>query len=60
MDINEIICPCMDITVGAVKAAVASGATTVKEVQDQTGAGTICGACLDDIQLVIDQLTKEA
>ena len=60
MDVNELICPCMDVTVGAVKAAVASGATTVKEIQDKTGAGTICGACLDDIQKVIDQLTKES
>ncbi|MGN1165090.1 MAG: (2Fe-2S)-binding protein [Lachnospiraceae bacterium] len=60
MDVNELICPCMDVTVGAVKAAVASGATTVKEIQDKTGAGTICGACLDDIQNVIDQLTKES
>ena len=50
----------MDVTVGAVKAAVASGATTVKEIQDKTGAGTICGACLDDIQKVIDQLTIES
>ena len=60
MDVNELICPCMDVTVGAVKAAVASGATTVKEIQDKTGAGTICGACLDDIQKVIDQLTIES
>lgn len=50
----------MDVTIGAVKAAVASGAITVKEIQDKTGAGTICGACLNDIQNVIDQLTKES
>ncbi|MGN0353415.1 MAG: (2Fe-2S)-binding protein [Roseburia sp.] len=59
MDVNELACPCMNITVGAVKAAIASGATTVKEIQDKTGAGTICGACIYDIQDLIEQLTEK-
>lgn len=48
----------MDVTVGAIKAAIESGAKSVKDIQDQTGAGTICGACLDDIQNLIDQYVK--
>ena len=48
----------MDVTVGQIQAAIESGATTLKEVQDKTGAGTICGACLDDIQNLIDQYAK--
>ena len=58
MDPNEIICSCMDVTVGQIQAAIESGAKSVKDIQDQTGAGTICGACLDDIQNLIDQYVK--
>lgn len=59
MNLDEIVCPCMDVTAGMIKDAVEAGATTLKDVQDKTGAGTICGACFDDIQNLIDQFTKE-
>lgn len=42
-----------------IKEAVDSGATTLEEVQDATGAGTACGACLDDIQHLVDQFVAE-
>ena len=40
-----------------IKDAVDSGAKTLEDVQAQTGAGPVCGGCLDNIQAVIDELT---
>ena len=54
MDLNETICFCNDVTIGMIKDA---GAKTLEDVQAQTGAGTVCGGCLDNIQAVIDELT---
>ena len=54
MDLNETICFCNDVTIGMIKD---SGAKTLEDVQAQTGAGTVCGGCLDNIQAVIDELT---
>ena len=54
MDLNETICFCNDVTIGMIKDAVDSGAKTLEDVQAQTGAGTVCGGCLDNIQAVID------
>ena len=55
---NEVVCYCMNITKGAIKEAVDSGSHTLEEVQEATGAGTVCGACLDDIKQVIEELNS--
>jgi len=44
----------MSVTNGMIKDAVYSGANTLEEVQDATGAGTVCGACIDDIQHLVE------
>ena len=49
----------MSVTNGMIKDAVEAGATTLEEVQDATGAGTACGACLDNVQHLIDQFVSE-
>ena len=36
-----------------------NGATTLEEVQEATGAGTVCGACLEDVQRLVDQFVGE-
>lgn len=54
MDLEKIICSCLGVTNGMVKDAIDSGADTLEEVQDATGAGTVCGACLDDVQQLVD------
>lgn len=59
MNYDKIVCSCMGVTNGMIKEAVDNGATTLEEVQDETGAGTVCGACLDDVQHLIDQFVKE-
>ena len=59
MDTNKIVCNCYSITNGMIKEAVDNGATTLEEVQDATSAGTACGACLDDVQRLVDEFVAE-
>lgn len=59
MDFDETVCYCQNVTKGMIKDAFDQGAHTLEEVQELTGAGTVCGSCVDDIQLVIDELKKE-
>lgn len=59
MDSDEIICFCNDITRGMIEDSVRSGARTLEDVQEATGAGTVCGGSIDDIQAIINELTSE-
>lgn len=59
MDMDKIVCNCYSVTNGMIKEAVENGATTLEEVQDATNAGTVCGACIDDIQNLIEQFVAE-
>ena len=57
MSDDTIICSCLDITKGDILAAIKEkNLTTVEEITDATEAGSACGACLDDIQDVLDEL----
>ncbi|MDE7157702.1 MAG: (2Fe-2S)-binding protein [Lachnospiraceae bacterium] len=57
MDPDKVVCTCLNITNGMIKEAVENGAKTLEEVQELTGAGTVCGVCLDDIQNLIDEFS---
>ena len=59
MDYNKVVCTCMNITNGMIKEAVDAGASTLEEVQEATGAGTICGACVEDVEHLIEQFVNE-
>ena len=59
MDMDKIVCNCYSITNGGIKEAVDNGATTLDEVMEATGAGTICGACIDDVKRLVDQFVAE-
>lgn len=59
MNLDEVVCYCSNITNGMIKDAVDSGAYTLADVQRQTGAGTVCCACTDDIQRLIDYFATE-
>lgn len=59
MNLDKIVCNCLGITNGMIKDAVDAGASTLEEVQEATGAGTACGACVDDVQRLVDQFTAE-
>lgn len=59
MDLNKTVCNCMSVTGGMIKKAVEAGAKTLEEVQTATGAGTVCGACLEDVRRLVEEFTKE-
>lgn len=59
MDLDKIVCTCMNVTSGMIKDAVEAGASTLEEVQAGTYAGTACGACLEDVQRLIDHFVSE-
>lgn len=59
MNLDKIVCTCANVTNGMIKDAVDSGASTLEEVQEATGAGTVCGACLDDVQRLVDFFVEE-
>ena len=55
---DKIICECMNVSYEDIKNAVKEGAKTLDDIKEATEAGTICGACEDDIQEVLDELLK--
>ena len=59
MKLDKIVCNCLGVTNGMIKDAVDAGASTLEEVQDATGAGTACGACVEDVERLVEQFVKE-
>ena len=59
MDMDKVVCSCTNVTNGMIKDAVESGAETLEEVQEITGAGTICGACSEDVRRLVEQFVSE-
>ncbi len=59
MNLDKVVCQCMNITNGMIKDAVKAGAKTLEDVQEQTGATTVCGACLEDVQRLVDFFVSE-
>lgn len=59
MKLDKVVCNCLNITNGMIKDAVESGISTFEELQEATGASTVCGACADDVQRVLDYFTTE-
>jgi bacterioferritin-associated ferredoxin len=51
-----IVCLCANVSERDLAAVVASGATTVKEVGRQCGAGTGCGACKPFIRECLERV----
>lgn len=52
-----LICTCNEVYKSEiVKAITEKGLKTVEEIGEETGAGTVCGQCQDDIQAIIDEL----
>jgi|InofroStandDraft_1065614.scaffolds.fasta_scaffold23085_2 NAD(P)H-nitrite reductase large subunit len=55
MDRDEIVCNCMGITAGEIREAIEKGAKTVEDIQEATGAGTVCGGCISDIEKLLKE-----
>ena len=59
MDDNKFVCYCMSVTEGAIRDAVAAGASTFEEVQEVTGAGSVCGACVEEVTRLVEECSRE-
>lgn len=59
MNLDKIVCNCQSVTSGAIREAVYAGADTLEEVQQATGASTVCGACLEDVEHLVDYFVSE-
>ncbi len=59
MNLDKVVCNCLNVTIGMIKDAVDAGASTLDEVQDATGAGTVCGACIEDVEHLVEFFVKE-
>ena len=55
-DMNEVICPCYDLTLkDLVDAIKENDITTVEELSNITGAGNICGACVYELEEIVEK-----
>lgn len=59
MNLDKIVCNCTSVTNGMIREAVYAGASTLEDVQATTGAGTVCGACLEDVRRVVEFFVAE-
>lgn len=59
MDLEKIVCYCQNVTNGMIKEAVDAGASTLEEVQEETGAGTVCGGCVENVQHLVEEFVRE-
>jgi NAD(P)H-nitrite reductase large subunit len=56
MSERRIICNCNEVySDEIIKAIQEKGCKTVEDIGEETGAGTICGGCVDDIQEILDE-----
>ena len=59
MDDETIVCTCMNVSVKDIKDAILAGASSFQDLHDKTGAGTVCGICLDEAESIFMQLKDE-
>ena len=60
MELDKIVCNCRGVTAGMIKDAVEDGAANLEEVQEKTGAGTVCGGCLSNVKQLVEEFTAES
>ncbi|OJV38701.1 MAG: hypothetical protein BGO29_04275 [Bacteroidales bacterium 36-12] len=57
---NPIICACLEISKNDVIQGIKENdCKTIEDVVDAIGIGAVCGACLDDIQEILDEVNGE-
>lgn len=59
MNDEDIVCTCLGITVKDIKEAIAQGCNSFSQVQDKTGAGTVCGACTEEVEALVTMLLNQ-
>lgn len=59
MNLELMICPCKQITLGYLVYTVEKGATSFEEVQEITGVGTMCRGCKNKAKAIVENLIEE-
>lgn len=60
MEDDPIICTCNEIRQSEIEKAIRDKKLkTIEEVQNETSAGTVCGACVDDIFLILEKMNGQ-
>ena len=58
MEKKGIVCHCMDVSKRDIKIAMTKGARTLENIQELTGAGTVCGGCIELIEKILSTACK--
>ncbi len=53
MSLEQIVCLCNGVTYAQVREAMAQGARSVEDIQAATGAGDVCGGCIERIEKIL-------
>lgn len=53
---NRMICHCNNVDYATIRKAMISGARTLDEVKEITGASTICGSCASEIESILSSV----
>ncbi|MCC8069981.1 MAG: (2Fe-2S)-binding protein [Ruminococcus sp.] len=59
MDKDTVICNCYGVTTEDIENAIKNGATSFEEVQEITGVGTGCGACISTAESLVNELLRK-
>ena len=57
--IGRYVCTCMKVTLKDIEDAISAGASDFRAVHIATRCGGKCGACIDTIKLVVEELLNE-
>lgn len=58
MEKKGIVCHCMNVSKRDIKRAMVTGARTVDDIKEITGAGTGCGGCIGMIEKILSMACK--
>lgn len=51
-----VVCECVGVTDQDIEAAFKNGAVTYEQIQEKTGAGTVCGKCRGKTEEILEEL----
>jgi len=54
-DKDEIICHCQEVSYGTILEAIENGADDIDAIGDKTDAGITCGACIEDLEEILEE-----
>ena len=55
-DKNEPICICNNVSFRQIEECVDEGAVTYEDILERTGAGSVCGGCIERIEGILTNL----